>query len=462
VTYDLRRVPLFSGLEDSDLERLSDGLAEHHLPSGEILFEEGDDADVAYVITGGEIEILKDSAGRRVRIAVSGVGDVVGEMALLTAEPRNATAKALTSVDLVSIPKACLDDVLSTSVRANRALFEVFISRWREQESRVRQSERMAQLGVLTAGLAHEMNNPAAAVSRGADSLRDVVARQLDLARRLPPDIAVPSPSAAGVALSTMERSGREEAIEEVLEALGVDRAWELSGPLVDGGFLPGDFTDVDPEFAGVLVAAAAADAECASLLAEVAEGAQRVSALVAALKSYSFLDQAPIQQVDVVKGIEDTLLILKSKTKDIEIEREYAPEIPSIVAYGSQLNQVWTNLIDNAADAIHDAGLEDGRIVIRARGTDDAVVVEIENNGPAIPAGIVDRIFEAFFTTKEPGRGTGLGLDTAYGIVVTQHRGTIEVASVDGSTVFTVSLPRDQETGMDDDGVAQGREGTT
>jgi signal transduction histidine kinase len=451
VTYDLRRVPLFSGLPDQDLERLSEGLAEHHLAAGETLFEEGDDADVAYVITGGEIEILKESAGRRVRIAVSGVGDVVGEMALLTAEPRNATGKALSAVDLVSIPKRCLDDVLATSVQANRALFDVFISRWREQESRVRQSERMAQLGVLTAGLAHEMNNPASAVSRGADSLRSVVSRQLELARRIPPDLVVPKPSAQGLPLSTMERSDREEAIEQVLEDLGVDRAWELAGPLVDGGFLPSDLSGMPTGHAEVLSAAAAAAAECSSLLAEVAEGAQRVSALVAALKSYSFLDQAPIQQVDVVRGIEDTLLILKSKTKDIDIVREYAKDIPPIVAFGSQLNQVWTNLIDNAADAIHDADLEDGRIVIRARGEGDHVIVEIENNGPAIPPAIVDRIFEAFFTTKEPGRGTGLGLDTAYGVVVTQHRGTIDVTSVDGSTVFTVALPIAQGDGEPD-----------
>lgn len=443
--YDLRTVPLFSGLPDDDLARLSEGLAEHHLPTGETLFEEGDEADVAYVITGGEIAILKDSAGRRVRIAVSGVGDVVGEMALLTAEPRNATAKALTPVDLVSIPKKCLDEVLAISVAANRALFEVFISRWREQEARVRQSEHMAQLGVLTAGLAHEMNNPAAAVTRGSESLRDVIEGLVGLTRQVPPDVGIPTPSAAGATLSTMERSDREEELEEELERLGVERPWAYAGPLVDGGFMPADLADVDPAHADIIVAAASATAECVSLLAEVTEGSQRMSALVGALKSYSFLDQAPIQQVDVVKGIEDTLLILRSKTNDIDIIREYAPDVPPIVAFGSQLNQVWTNLIDNAADAITEAGIDNGTIVIRVTGGDDTVTVEIENNGPGIPAHVIDRIFEAFFTTKEPGRGTGLGLDTAYGIVVTQHRGTIDVRSVDGSTVFTVVLPHDQ-----------------
>ena len=444
--YDLRKVPLFSTLPDSDLDRLSEGLEAHSLAPGQTLFEEGDEADVAYVITSGELEILKESGGRRVRIAVSGPGNVVGEMALLTAEPRNATAKAMAPVELVSIPKACLDDVLGSSVKANQALFEVFISRWREQESRVRQSERMAQLGVLTAGLAHEMNNPAAAVSRGADSLGPVVAEQVRRARDLPSDATIPIPTQSGGSMSTMERANREEEIEDVLEDLGIDRPWEVAGSLVDGGFVADDLARIQPEHAKAVIAATAAQAEGASLLAEVAEGAKRVSALVSALKSYSFLDQAPVQEVDVVKGIEDTLLILRSKTKGIDIVTEYADELPTIVAFGSQLNQVWTNLIDNAADAIHDSGIEDGRIVIRANADDQRFVVEVENTGPAIPPGIIDRLFEAFFTTKEPGRGTGLGLDTAYGVVVTQHRGSIDVRSQEGSTVFTVSLPLAQD----------------
>jgi signal transduction histidine kinase len=445
VNVDLGSVPLFAGLPPVDIARLSEGITERRLASGDLLFEEGDAADDAYVITSGDVEILKDSADRRVRIAITGPGDVIGEMALLTEEARNATARALTDVTLFAIPRGCLEEVLSTSVEANRALFSVFISRWREQESRVRHSERMAQLGVLTAGLAHEMNNPAAAVSSGAQRLGAVIDRQLAIERTLPDGVVIPQPSDPRPTLSTMARADREEEIEALLERLGVSRAWELTGPLVDSGYTVEDLDGVDPSIGDVVARAAAGEAEIRDLVAGVAEGAERLSALVSALKSYSYLDQAPVQEVDVVKGIEDTLLILRPKTKDIGIVRDYDEALPTIVAYGSQLNQVWTNLIDNAADAIRDAGVEDGEITIRTRLDDDHVVVEIGNNGPPIPPAILDRIFEAFFTTKEPGKGTGLGLDTAYSIVVTQHRGSLDVVSTDEATVFTVTLPLTQ-----------------
>ncbi len=445
---DLATVPLFAGLPPGDIARLSQGITERILAPGDLLFEEGDTADDAYVITSGEVEILKDSADRRVRIAITGQGDVIGEMALLTEEPRNATARALTRVQLVAIPRGCLEEVLSTSVEANRALFSVFISRWREQESRVRQSERMAQLGVLTAGLAHEMNNPAAAVSAGAQRLGSVIDRQLALERALPDDVVIPQPSNPRPILTAMARADREEAIESLLERMGVARAWELTGPLVDSGYTAEDLEGVDVALGDVVARAAAGHAEIRDLIAGVAEGAERLSALVSALKSYSYLDQAPVQEVDVVKGIEDTLLILRPKTKDIEIARDYDDDLPSIVAFGSQLNQVWTNLIDNATDAIHDAGIDGGTVTIRTRHDDDHVIVEIGNNGPPIPPAVLDRIFEAFFTTKEPGKGTGLGLDTAYSIVVTQHRGSLDVVSTDEATVFTVTLPRTQGEG--------------
>jgi signal transduction histidine kinase len=172
----------------------------------------------------------------------------------------------------------------------------------------------------------------------------------------------------------------------------------------------------------------------------EIAEGSGRLSRIVSALKSYSFLDQAPVQDVDLVKGIEDTLLILGHKLTGIEVVREYNPDLPKITAFGSQLNQVWTNLIDNAAEAVAETG--DGIIVLRAYPEGDMVVVEVEDNGPGIPAAIRPRIFDDFFTTKPPGKGTGLGLSISYRIVVHEHRGALTVASEPGKTVFRVSVP--------------------
>ena len=445
MTYDLRQVPLFVGLPDEDLNRLHASIGESRLAEGETLFDEGDLADAAYVIAEGELEILKESAGRHVRIAVSGVGDVVGEMGLLTAEPRNATARAMTPVHLISIPKACLDDVLATSAPANRALFDVFIARWREQESRVRQSERMAQIGVLTAGLAHEMNNPAAAVSAGSERLAQVLARRIELSAHVG-GAAIPTPSDDGPPASALDRADREDAIEDVLSEAGIDEPWTMASVLTDAGFTPDDLAVDGPDAAAILEVAVV-DAETVALIAEISEGSRRLADLVGALKSYSFLDQAPVQEVDVTKGIDDTLLILRSKMSGISIAREYEPDLPTIVAYGSQLNQVWTNLLDNAADAINEAMEDGGRVIIRARSDEGCIIVEVENNGPAIPDHVIDRIFEAFYTTKEPGKGTGLGLDTAYSIVVSQHRGSLTVRSEPDATIFTVVLPIDQDT---------------
>jgi signal transduction histidine kinase len=443
-SFDLRSVELLSGLNDAAIERLTENLDTRSLAGGETLFCEGDPGATAYIVTAGELEIFKMSGEQKVRIAVSGPGVIVGEMSLLTGEPRNAGARALVDTELVAIPKSSLDALLQTNAGAVRALFDVFISRWREQQSRLRQAERMAQIGVLTAGLAHEMNNPAAAVTRGAGLLPAAVERRAVAEADLPASVLLPTPASSERPVSLVDRAAVEDDLELRLEKLGVDDAWRATPALADAGYTADDLSSVDPRTAAAVVEALAARAEVAALVAEVAEGSKRLSELVAALKSYSFLDQAPVQDVDVTKGIDDTLLILKSKTSGISVIRDYEPDLPTITAHGSRLNQVWTNLIDNAADAIRDAGIDDGHIIVTVTAGDADVVVAVENDGPEIPAAVQDRIFEAFFTTKEPGRGTGLGLDTVYDIVVNQHRGTIDVESSPKRTTFTVTLPID------------------
>lgn len=439
--FDLRSVDLFSGLGDAALSQLSDNAIACSLPRGATLFEEGDPGDTAYVVTSGELEILKASADQSVRIAVSGPGIIVGEMSLLTGEPRSASARALVDTELVSIPKATLDVLLEADARVAHALFDVFITRWREQQSRLRQSEHMAQIGVLTAGLAHEMNNPAAAVTRGSSLLTAAVERRVTAEAAIPSGAYVPNPSTDTAPTRPIERAEIEDSLETVLDGFGIEEAWRVAPLLAQAGYRANDL-DLHGGTAAAVVEAMSARAEVDALIAEVAEGSRRLSELVAALKSYSYLDQAPVQNVDVARGIEDTLLILKSKTSDIKLTRDYEPGLPMIEAYGSRLNQVWTNLIDNAADAIHDAGIADGCIAVTASALDDSVTVVVENNGPEIPLPVRDRIFEAFFTTKEPGRGTGLGLDTVYDIVVNQHRGAIGVDSNAERTMFTISLP--------------------
>ena len=448
--FDLTSVDLFANLAEDDLEELRGSLSHHDVPAGENLFCEGDEGDSAYVITTGEIEVLKESAGREVRLAVLGPGTLIGEMALLAMAPRNATCRALTDATLVSIPRDTFDRLLSASPTAMRAIFNGFITRGHQQQSRLRQAERMAQLGVLTAGLAHEMNNPAAAIARGSDQLRQRLEVYGALMQSIPADTTLPEPTSPGRIMSSIETADAEYELETAMAAAGIDEAWQLAPALVAAGFTVVDLFGHDMNPTQRSVEAVANRAEVEALLEEIGEGARRLAELVGALKSYSFLDQAPVQDVDVTKGIEDTLLILKNKTRGIEVERRYEPELPRITAFGSQLNQVWTNLIDNASDAIREAGVQGGRITIEVMYVDGCIVVSIANNGPAIPADIQDRIFEAFFTTKAPGQGTGLGLDTAYSIVVNQHRGTLSLESDEEETRFTVVLPTSPDTPVD------------
>lgn len=454
----LRNVPLFSELPDEDLERLCRGTEEVHLPAGELLFSEGDEGDRAFVVMDGQIEIVKATAGGEMLLALQTEG-VVGEMALLENAPRNASVRARADTTLLAIPKARLDELLDSSPSASRAFFEVFLARWRDTQSSLQQSERMAQLGTLTAGLAHELNNPAAAVNRSAGQLIDAAARYgearatvalnldqkgRDLVDRLLAEVQ--ERRGVGPTLSALERSDLEESVEDWLADRGVDRSWELAPGMVDAGFTTESLSEIAaqlvPERLSEVIGLLHVAQDQLSMLHQIEEGTRRMSEIVKALKSYSYLDQAPVQNVDVTAGLEDTLLLLSHKAKGVEIVRDYAANLPTIEAQGSELNQVWTNLIDNALYALSDAEVENPRVRIGTMTTDGGVAVEIEDNGPGIPDEIRERIFDAFFTTKPPGSGTGLGLDISQNIVLYHHGGQLTVDSEPGRTVFRIELP--------------------
>lgn len=458
----LKAVPLFSELSDRDLDRICASAEEIDLAAGARLFAEGDAGEVAYVITGGEIEIVMTSAGRDVLLAVRSEGEVIGEMALLHEEPRSATALARTDATLISISRSALDDLLATSPSAVRSMFDILLHRWRDTEAQLRQSERMAQLGTLTAGLAHELNNPAAAVSRNAGQLDEAVARYGEARASI---AAASLNGAAGsllepllergvrlarepIEIDLLARSDREREVEDWLGEHGVEDGWRVAPPLVDLGLADDELeglaaqldSDVLPQALRLLQTAI----EVQQLIREVDRGAGRVSAIVNALKSYAYLDQAPIQAIDVAAGLDDTLAVLEAITDGIQIRREYASDLPQIDAYGSELNQVWTHLIHNSVDAIRESGRADGELILRAFSAEKCVVVEVEDNGTGIDAAIQERIFDSFFTTKPPGSGTGLGLDVSFGIVVRKHRGDLRLLSSEpGRTVFRVELPR-------------------
>jgi signal transduction histidine kinase len=325
-----------------------------------------------------------------------------------------------------------------------------------QQEVTLRQSEKLATLGRMSAGMAHELNNPASAALRSVEQLREEVTR-LESARFA---LGTVEPSAEEVEMITaMEATARERAtkpseldalgrsdledqLEDWLEERGVNDPWDYAAALAAMGETPESLSKLDDLFSGEVLASViaclTAHHNVHRLLQEMGHGVGRISEIVRALKSYSYMDQAPIQQIDVRQGLDDTLVMLNSKLKEgVGVERDYAEDLPSIEAYGSELNQVWTNIVDNAIGAMDG----EGRLEVRASREGDRVVVEITDDGPGIPRDVLGKVFDPFFTTKAVGEGTGLGLNISHNIVVQKHGGEISVASEPGRTSFTVKL---------------------
>ena len=452
----LRKVQLFTELPEDDLKQLCQVVEEVHLPAGSELFAEGSLGDMAYVIEEGQVEIIKSSDGRNVQLAVRQPGEVIGEMALLESMPRNATGRALTDSVLLAISRQQLNGLLDASPSSARVMLHTVTQRLRSTELLLRQSEKMAQLGTLTAGIAHELNNPAAAARRGAEQLRHAFAAMQQAQVRLN-SLSLSAPQQAALleldrlagqraaqptGLDSLQRSDQESALEDWLDENAIANGWELAPQLAGLGYSPAELERLAGVFPGhqlaVVLGWLGITFTIYGLLEEIGQGATRISEIVKALKSYVYLDQAPVQAVDLHEGLDNTLVMLRSKLKvGVSVHRQYAADLPLIQAYGSELNQVWTNLIDNAVDAMDGKG----EITIRTHQEKGYVVVEVEDNGPGIPETIQSKIFDPFFTTKPVGKGTGLGLNISYNIVK-KHQGEIKVVSHPGMTLFVVTLP--------------------
>jgi len=344
---------------------------------------------------------------------------------------------------------------LNSFARDRRKLRELEVS-YLNQEMMLRQADKLATLGTLAAGVAHELNNPAAAAARGVGQLRPLIEQlqgaYLELCAANSPQLAdaihraselIRRRAGQVVSLSPLERSDRAEEMDQWLRGLGVDHPADAAEALADLGYTCAQLADLTaalpPANIPVFLSWMAGAGEAHNLLAEIGEGTGRISQIVGAMRSYAYLDQAPVQEVDITEGLENTLVLLGGKLKTgVVVHRDYAEHLPRVQAHGRELNQVWTNLIENAIDAIG----AHGAISIRTSACDGYVLAEIEDDGPGMSPEAMARVFDPFFTTKAPGKGTGLGLNISHNIVVQEHKGRIEVASQPGRTTFRVFLP--------------------
>jgi signal transduction histidine kinase len=454
---DLRPVDLFTELSDDELEAWCEAAELHDLPANTVYARQDETKTGLILILKGTIEALvQDGSGDEP------IGDHVaptwmGAIPTLVGGPSAVRMVTRDEVRVAVIPPDRFIDL----VRAHRPVFLRVMAMVRPVTRRLGQREssreRLAALGTMSAGLAHELNNPVSAAKRAASDLADTLdvltstvglLVESGVEREQAAELVALQREAAATStgsdsMSALDAADAEDALSDALSDAGIDDPWRLTDALVSAGIGP-PFVARVAEAAGPATAATlrwiAASLGARQLSAELRDSTDRMGELVKAIKTYAYMDRGELVQVDVREGLDSTLTLLKHKLKHtrIEVERDYDPALAKLTVHGAELNQVWTNLLDNAIDALGDSG----HITITTRADGDCAEIDIADDGPGIPAEIRDRVFDPFFTTKEVGSGTGLGLDTARRILVERHHGSLTLESRPGQTVFRARLP--------------------
>jgi len=450
---ELLRVAAFADLPDDQITWFLSQSREVSLSPGEIYARQGDPADEMSVVLEGQLEVRGEISGETIVIPIK-AGDVTGILPFSRMKQYTISGRAITASRLLRFPAACFPELVQKMPELTQRLVGLMSDRIREGTRIEQQRDRLAALGKLSAGLAHELNNPASAAKRAASRLRQTLKRIKDASHDLGRREITPAQRSELEKLETsllqnedpppdpLTISDLEEQLDASLRKHGISDLWQLAADLarknVKPEVLESLFSTLGDDTARAALVRIAASLEIWTMLAEIESSTSRISDLVLAIKEYTYMDQSPVQNVDIVKSLETTLTILNHKLKHgVDVKRDYQ-KIPLMVnSFGSELNQVWTNIIDNAIGAMGGKG----ELRVRTYREDDCVVVEIGDNGPGIPPDVKPHIFEPFFTTKGVGEGTGLGLDTVQRIVK-KHRGNIQVTSMPGDTRFQVWLP--------------------
>ncbi len=453
----LDRIGPLSGLPFEDRLWLASHGEEVVAEAGSVLFEDGAPADRMMLILKGEIHVRRQQGGP-MSLFIGRTGQMTGLLPFSRMKTYGGQGFAVSHVWALLIHKSLFPEMLEAIPTMGQRAVGTLLDRVREVTRIEQQAEKLSALNKLAGNLAHELNNPASAAQRAASSLVSELRanrqnrfklvnlrlteaqirgiqdwEQRILSRRMPLE-----------GTNVAELISREEALRDWLNALPSESSWEIAAQLNEQGVTVTDLENLraflEPKETAVALQFFARFLRTSRSVDTLLNSTDRIFDLISAVKAYSYMDRAPILEVDVPAGLDATLQMMHSRMNNVTVERDYEPNLPHISAYGSELNQVWTAIIENALDALGNHGIL--RIACRLEG--EMLLVEIWDTGPGIPADLQDRIFEPFFTTKAPGQGLGLGLDNAMRIV-RKHRGHISVKSEPGSTCFRIRLPLEQ-----------------
>ncbi len=450
---ELLRVPAFADLPEDQIAWFLSNSQEMNLKAGDVYSRQGDPANAMFVIIQGQLQ-ARGELGGETFVFNLGPGDVTGVLPFSRMKQFTVNGRAETDSRALRFPASLFPELVQKMPELTKRLVGLMSDRIREATRLEQQRDRLVSLGKLSAGLAHELNNPASAAKRATSQLRVILKKvrdaSLELGRRdltsaqkaeierleasfTQPDLVPPD---------ALTMSDLEDQIDSLLRSHGQNDLWQLAAELARRNIKPDVleslFANFDESTARAALVRIAASAEIASLLHEIESSTSRISDLVCAIKEYTYMDQSPVQNVDIVRSLETTLTILNHKLKQgVTVHRDYQGAPLLVNSFGSELNQVWTNIIDNAIAAMGGKGA----LRVRTYRENDCAVVEIGDNGPGIPPEVEAHIFEPFFTTKGVGEGTGLGLDTVQRIV-RKHKGSVQVLSAPGDTRFQVWLP--------------------